>query len=95
MLVHAVENNMLFTLFQSGEIHKLVIAIDIGTFASGFALQSRDVYEKNPLKIEVNDTWKFENLRTHKTMTALLLNVGTSLVNIKIPVTTLYSLLVN
>jgi len=50
--------------------------MDIGTYGCAYALQKKKTYEDNPMDIKVNETWKSEKMRTHKTMTAVLLNVS-------------------
>jgi len=54
---------------------RLVIAIDFGTFASGYALQWRSDYKSNRMKIHVNSQWTAKGFCTFKAPTAILLNV--------------------
>ncbi|XP_053378110.1 heat shock 70 kDa protein 12B-like [Mercenaria mercenaria] len=56
----------------------LVVAVDIGTFASGYAFQWREDFEHDTLKIYGNKHWSAEcygsGLQTYKTPTCLLLD---------------------
>lgn len=61
-------------LFQSA-VPRLVVAIDFGSFASGYAYQYRSEFERDPLLIHINTQWEHGGLWTNKTRTALLLKV--------------------
>lgn len=52
---------------------RLVIAIDFGTYASGYALQWRSDFENDRLKIHCNTKWTSGGFCTYKTPTSLLL----------------------
>ncbi|WAR25137.1 HS12B-like protein [Mya arenaria] len=56
-----------------GSTPRLVIAIDFGTFASGYALQWRSDFDNDRLRIHTNTRWNNGGFCTYKTPTALLL----------------------
>ncbi|KAH3876586.1 heat shock 70 kDa protein 12B-like [Dreissena polymorpha] len=60
-------------------VPRLVIAIDFGSFASGYAYQYRSEYDREPLKIHINTQWQYGGICAHKTRTALLLKPDLSL----------------
>jgi len=64
----------LISLQDSAE-PRLVIAIDFGTFASGYAFQWRTDFESDPLNIHANTVWTANIFCTYKTPTAILLDV--------------------
>ncbi|XP_052269581.1 heat shock 70 kDa protein 12A-like isoform X2 [Dreissena polymorpha] len=51
----------------------LVVAIDIGSFASGYAWLWRWAYEETPLAVQTNPHWQHGSRVSQKTLTALLL----------------------
>ncbi|KAH3893758.1 heat shock 70 kDa protein 12B-like isoform X2 [Dreissena polymorpha] len=51
----------------------LVIAIDIGSYASGYAWLWKWEYEKTPLAVQTNPNWQHGSRVLQKTLTALLL----------------------
>ncbi|KAH3876484.1 hypothetical protein DPMN_000328 [Dreissena polymorpha] len=52
---------------------RLVIAIDFGSFASGYAYQFLSEFENKPLEMHINTRWKHGGQSANKTQTALLL----------------------
>ncbi|KAL4226809.1 hypothetical protein ACF0H5_014787 [Mactra antiquata] len=58
---------------------RLVIAIDLGTYASGYAMQWRTDFENNRLKIHCNTKWAAGGFCTYKTPTCLLLKPDKSI----------------
>ncbi|XP_069129273.1 heat shock 70 kDa protein 12B-like [Argopecten irradians] len=52
----------------------VVAAIDFGTTYSGYAFSFRGDYQKDPLKIELNQLWNSGSVVSEKTPTCLLLD---------------------
>ncbi|XP_069131145.1 heat shock 70 kDa protein 12B-like isoform X1 [Argopecten irradians] len=52
----------------------VVAAIDFGTTYSGYAFSFRDDYQKDPLKIQLNQQWNSGSVVSEKTPTCLLLD---------------------
>lgn len=65
--------------FHGQTVPRLVIAIDFGTYASGYALQWRSDFTDDRLKIHCNTKWTAGGFCTYKTPTCLLLKPDKSI----------------
>ncbi|XP_045166462.2 heat shock 70 kDa protein 12B-like [Mercenaria mercenaria] len=65
--------------FSGQSAPRLVIAIDFGTYASGYALQWRSDFTNDRLKIHCNTKWTSGGFCTYKTPTCLLLKPDESI----------------
>lgn len=72
---------------------RLVIAIDFGTYASGYALQWRSDYTNDRLKIHCNTKWTSGGFCTYKTPTCLLLKPDKSIAEFGYQAESKYSML--
>lgn len=70
---------------------RLVIAIDFGSFASGYALQWRSDFANDRLKIHCNTKWTSGGFCTYKTPTCLLLRPDKSIADFGYKAETMYN----